>query len=194
MIDMWFPTSIYTNVNPFHNDIKENLLHRINFLSDKIDKGGKNWISQHNFNTEGTFDLCSDPVFDEIKSWITDEVNEFARHLGVDINYKKFIAKTGWFNIYNNDSYQEFHYHSGFTFSAVYFLHGDVDFSPLVFENPLEPDMRPLPIVNSNHFNFGTCKYEFIEGKICIFRSYLRHCVPLGKKNKNRISLAFNFD
>lgn len=193
-IDLWFPVAVYTNDCPFHNDIKPFLAEEIKKIQSTYPSGGDNWISEDTYNCCGTYNLSSNEKFKEINNWVSSQVNVFAELHAVNVQKKIFELQTSWLNIYEKGGWQDYHFHAGFTFSAVYCFQGDANSAPLKFESPLEPDMRPLNVTEFNELNFKDCTYNMIEGRVYIFRSYLRHCVPKHNDTQQRITLAYNYD
>lgn len=194
MIDLWFPTAIFKEHCVFHNEIEQALLNKIVELQINVPSGGENWVSKDLYNTCGTYNIVDDPVFEKLNEWITNQVNVFAEQLGVNPLENYYKPKTGWANVYGKDSWQDLHYHAGFTFSAVYCLKSNADSSPLCFESPLEPDMKPLPVVHETELTFKSTEYKLNPGNLYVFRSYLRHYVPRQDSTSPRITISYNFD
>lgn len=191
--DLWFPTPILSEKIQNFSKINELLLNKIQQIRQTIPVGGKNWIGKP-YNTCGTYNIVDDNIFDHIKNEITAMVHLFASRLGVDVNKNKFKCNEGWLNIYKQNDFQEFHHHAGHQFSAVYYVQTPPNSSEIIFESPLAPDMKPLPIVLHNYVTDSRAKYNVDAGQCIIFRSNLRHCVPSHQGTDERISLAFNFD
>jgi len=191
--DLWFPTPILSEKIANHKSINESLLVRISEIQETIPTGGSNWIGRP-YNTCGTFNVADDEVFCDVKKEVTAFVHLFASRLGVDVNRNKFRCTEGWLNVYRQNDFQESHHHAGHQFSAVYYIKVPADSSQLVFETPLAPDMKPLPISLHSFVTDTRAKYSVEEGQVIVFRSNLRHCVPSHQGTQERISLAFNFD
>jgi uncharacterized protein (TIGR02466 family) len=191
--DLWFPTPILSEKIANHEAINESLLIRISEIQQTIPIGGSNWIGKP-YNTCGTFNIADDETFFDIKREVTGLVHLFASRLGIDVNRNKFKCAEGWLNVYRQNDFQEFHHHAGHQFSAVYYVKVPADSSQIVFETPLAPDMKPLPISLHSFVTDTRAKYSVEEGQVIVFRSNLRHCVPSHQGTQERISLAFNFD
>jgi|APGre2960657373_1045057.scaffolds.fasta_scaffold47984_2 uncharacterized protein (TIGR02466 family) len=191
--DLWFPTPILSEKIENHKLINESLLIRISEIQKTTPTGGNNWIGKP-YNTCGTFNIADDEVFSDIKKEVTAFVHLFASRLGVDVNRNKFRCTEGWLNVYRQNDFQEFHHHAGHQFSAVYYVKAPIDSSQIIFDSPLAPDMKPLPISLHSFITDTRAKYSVEEGQVIIFRSDLRHCVPSHQGTQERISLAFNFD
>ena len=92
-----FPTPIkIIKNNSFENN---HLIEYCHELSDKIDSGGKNWISKNTYNTSTTYNICGDPNFNQINNWIYNEVDSFVKEIGFEGFDKS--KNWGWFNNYN---------------------------------------------------------------------------------------------
>lgn len=189
--DLWFPTAIlYDNIN--NAEINTKLLERITEIKQSIPSGGSNWLGKP-YNTCGTFDISKDPAFNDVLQEITKRVRHCANRLGVDVSRHPYQAKEGWLNIYQQNDFQEYHYHAGFHFSAVYYVKVPENSSEIIFESPLPPDMDPIPVNLHSHLTDQRTRYHVTAGDIVVFRSNLRHCVPAHQGTDERISLAFNF-
>ena len=186
-IELWFPTAIgLVDNNTEDNDcLKDHCLQ----LSKKIPSGGENWINRTVYNTDRTYNILGDEIFAPISTWVEEQVNLYAKELKFKNSYK---LKEGWFSIYDRGASQEYHTHSGSTFSCVYCVSAPPDSSPLVFNSPLEPDMMNPTITEFNHITSLMCNYYAIVGRLTIFRSYIKHCVPPNEGNGPRITLAYN--
>jgi uncharacterized protein (TIGR02466 family) len=191
--DLWFPTPILSEKIANHESINESLLIKVSEIQKTVPSGGNIWIGRP-YNTCGTFNIADDETFSDIKREVTSLVHLFASRLGVDINRNKFRCTEGWLNVYKQNDFQEFHHHAGHQFSAVYYIKVPADSSQIVFETPLAPDMKPLPISLHSFVTDTRAKYSVEEGQVIVFRSNLRHCVPSHQGTQERISLAFNFD
>jgi len=187
-LDLWFPTIIYSNTyNRYHQE-RDNLISRIEELSSNIPSGGKNWYSKIK-NSCGTYDLLIDDEFSNLNFWVNQCVADLGQKLNCKENYK---TTESWFNVYHKNDWQEAHYHSRNIFSCVFFLKAPVGSSPIVFENPLMPDMNAPEYTHKTSLNFEACKYEPVEGQLLIFRSHLKHLVPPHPLDDTRITLAYN--
>ena len=186
-IELWFPVAIgITDNNTEDNDcLKKHCLQ----LSEKIPSGGKNWINQSVYNTEGSYSILNDKIFEPINIWVEEQVNLYAKELKFKDYYK---LKDAWFSLYGKGDSQEFHAHPGNTFSCVYCVSAPSDSSSLVLQSPHEPDMMDPTITESNHITSAMCNYYAIVGRLTIFRSYVNHCVPPNVGKGPRITLAYN--
>lgn len=191
--DLWFPTAILSEQIKDYKEINKGLLKRVREIKDTVPTGGQTWIGRP-YNTCGTFNIVDDSEFSVIISEVTNLVHLYASRLGIDIKRNRFVCTEGWLNVYNQQDFQEFHHHAGHQFSAVYYIKTPPNSSQIIFETPLAPDMKPLPITLHSYITDTRAKYDVTEGQVIVFRSNLRHCVPNHQGTDERISLAFNFD
>ena len=191
--DLWFPTAIlHESVKNFES-INAQIIPRIKEIQNSIPCGGSSWIGKP-YNTCGTFDISKDPSFELIIKEVQALVHLYASRLGIDIHRNKFSCSEAWLNVYKQNDFQEFHHHAGHHFSAVYYVKVPKNSSDIIFESPLPPDMKPLPISLFSPITDQRARYSAVEGNCIIFRSNIRHCVPAHHGDEDRISLAFNFD
>lgn len=190
--DLLFPTAVLNDCIENFDPINIALLEHIRGIQKTVPAGGSNWLGKP-YNTCGTHNITNDPAFNVITERVTKVVHKYASRLGININRNKFTATEGWLNIYSQQDFQEFHYHSGFVFSAVYYVQAPENSSEIIFESPLPPDMNPLPVMLHSGLTDERARYKVSPGQVIVFRSNLRHCVPAHTGAEDRISLAFNF-
>jgi uncharacterized protein (TIGR02466 family) len=189
-IDMWFPTPIYicdeiVGKN-YNNQIKQQILS----IKNKVSSGGNNWLCD-TYNTIGKYDLRQSECFTDLLKTVTDHVNNFASKFNT---IDTFSCKESWFNIYDQNDYQEYHIHTHSTFSAVYYVTAPLDSGDIVFENPFGVDMMEIQnITEQNNLTYKNCRYQAKERRLIIFKSYLKHMVMRGNNTDERISIAFNY-
>jgi uncharacterized protein (TIGR02466 family) len=147
------------------------------------------WIS-HVKNSMGVVQPHLTDEFYDINSAVIKEVSHFCNTLRVRKTLKPVVAQS-WINFYKQHSYQESHYHPNFTFSAVYY-HSVTEDTKIIFENPIL-DMLPLEVDCQTELNQNYLTIYPKQGDILIFRSHIRHQVPMQKVDKLKISFAYNF-
>ena len=191
--DLWFPTAILQDTIDDYENINKNLIEHIEGIQKTVPSGGYNWIGRP-YNTCGTFNIIEDPAFDLITQKVSQKVRDYAGRLGINPNKHQFKCTEAWINIYDKKDFQEYHYHAGHKFSAVYYVQAPADSSEIVFESPLLPDMDPLPVTLHSSLTDERARYKSVPGHVIVFRSNLKHCVPAHSGDEKRISLAFNFN
>jgi uncharacterized protein (TIGR02466 family) len=190
-IHFWFPTAISVEENIIPIDDIKKYSDQILDLESIIQSGGKNWNTEIS-NSHGTYDMINDGKFEDLISVVTDKINIFAREYGSDFSYQK--PESMWYNIYRKGDYQEYHTHTDSVFSAVFYVTSPENSGRIIFENPIEPDMKPVKnIIKNNDLNYKTCHYTPDKGTLIIFRSYLRHMVEKCLNTEPRITIAFNY-
>ena len=189
-IEEWFPVAIYVKEDLVTTEQNYELAKHCLQIKQNTAIGGEGWLG-NTYNTLGTHDLYQDKMFQPLVNLITQHVNEFARISGCEGNY---TPHTGWFNVADSGSYQEFHAHNANVFSAVYYISAPENSGNIMFEDPKEPDMFPLKDIKyKNKLNITRIKFPARQGLLLIFRSYLRHLVEQGTNTVPRISLALNY-
>jgi uncharacterized protein (TIGR02466 family) len=191
-IDLWFPTPIYYADDILDENEINALINRSYDIKNNVKNGKEAWRCDV-YTTFQTYDVTKDNEFSNLISKISLHVNEFAKSFGSNYKYK---CDEGWINIYDNNQYQEFHYHPGYTFSAVYYLSAPEGSGKLIFNSPLHPDMMPIKNITdekNNHMALEACEYKAIKNRLIIFRSNVQHMVQRGTNQSDRISLSFNF-
>jgi uncharacterized protein (TIGR02466 family) len=188
-VRLLFPTSFYQVNLKNHDSINKEIVPALLDLENNQTKGGNPWIG-FVFNTMGTYEIHSQPIFSKLYAEVKKYVNRFAQELHVRRNLE-FNCEQSWANIYHKHDYQESHFHPNFTFSAVYYAQTTPN-TKIIFENPVQ-DMFPLEVEASTDVNKT---YETIypnTGDLLVFRSYLRHQIPIHSDNETKITIAFNF-
>lgn len=185
----WFPTTILVIedllVAKQNEEIKDDILKRWK----DVPKGGDNWLG-HMWNSNGTWDIQQD--YPALADAVNEVAQEYIRLHGSQVPYG---ITTSWVNVGEENSFQEYHTHTGVTLSACYYVAMPPGSGKLFFENPTEPDMHPIKgITEINELNFRTVHYEPKPGTLIMFRSYMRHMVERGTNTEPRVTIAFNFD
>lgn len=187
----WFPTTISISENILSEEENLNLINLSKDISHIAEKGGNNWISKSNFNTQSTYNINEDEKFNFFVDKVSEKIQEHAKHLNSNYTYK---CNEAWLNTYTEKDYQEFHTHAGSVFSAVYYLNNPKKGGRIFFENPVEPDMLPLRDISEyNTDNSSLCNYNPDNGTLIIFRSNIRHMVEPIETNETRATIALNY-
>jgi uncharacterized protein (TIGR02466 family) len=188
-ITTFFPQSFFTSQNLLKEDYLVKLQNISLDIKNKTKCGGKNWLLKP-YNTLDTYELTKDENFKLLLNKIEEKVFLFTQAHNSDHFYK---IKEAWLNVYNKNDQQEYHYHADCTFSAVFFLKSTKDCAKIFFENPVEPDMKPIKnIKEQNQLTFKTCHFFPKENSLLIFRSYMRHMVEKQNTNFERTTVAVN--
>lgn len=107
-----------------------------------------------------------------------------------------------WYNVSNQDAYQEIHDHLGgpvpISYAAIHYVCFDKDeHLPTVFYNPLESvlkSLQPTTVENFRPADFQSLQkmLDVEEGDVVIFPAYVAHSVAKQTSNKTRLTVAFN--
>jgi len=187
-----FPTVINISKNPNHNQIEKSLVDECISVQETTSQGGKNWYSDV-YNTCGTHNLATNVKFKSLNDWIISEVQQYADMIGY--NQKPFKTKVfGWFNIYEKHDYQEVHDHiDDSDISIIYYLTAPEGTGNVIFYSP-EPKGVKSVFDKDNPFTYSTMSIKPEAGTLVMFKSNVKHGVQQNKTNKQKISLAYNFE
>ena len=139
-LQTWFPTSIYYVENLISEEDNNRLIEYIKWKTKEVKRGGENWLTDV-YNTHHTHNIHKDNMFNNLSDAVTKQTSEFAKKLGSNYDYN---IDESWWNSYNENDYQEYHYHADSYFSAVYWFTSPEGSGDLVFQSPLVPNARPF--------------------------------------------------
>ena len=189
-LEHWFPTTIGYVFNPNHNEIQDELVEHCKTLKQSVSSGGQDWLSKNTYNTsDGKHDCFEDEKFSMLNQWVSQQVYEYADMLKIK---KPLLPHCSWFNIYDQNDYQEFHVHPGLTISAIYMLAGDEDSAKVYFKSP-KNEMFHIEYEELSSNTFGTINYNVDAGKLLLFTSDTSHSVERHNNSKDRITVSYNF-
>jgi uncharacterized protein (TIGR02466 family) len=183
--DLFFPTILGHSFYPLADLENKTLESHIN----KLIKGSNKCFYYHA--------LHKDKKFNNLTKWILDKATEFA-----DLHkFAKPYVEESWFNYYRKHDSNSPHYHRGSVLSAVYFLEGTPEDSPLIIRSPLPPDMMNPRKITADNPTKDLSPYTIDEivikpktGYLYIFRSYLQHEVSVKLNDSRRIALSYTFN
>jgi uncharacterized protein (TIGR02466 family) len=191
IVEKWFPTTIYQELNLFDHDQNELWKQYALEIEKTTQSGGIEWEGGTYTTHDSKYDIQKDPRFGPLIDAVTNHVYNYVR---MHNSKQEYSCDTTWINISRENNFQEMHTHNESTISAVYYISAPPGSGKLVFEDPREPDMLPIKNISvRNELSFVKVGYEAQEGSLIIFRSYLRHMVTVGTNTDPRISVAFNF-
>lgn len=183
-IDTIFPTV----VGRAQTKVFDELVEHCESIYQTVPKGGYGWINSTTYNTAGTYSILKDSAFEEVNALVESAVNVFAKELHYSDYYP---LKEGMMVLYEKGNSQEYHYHSGYTFTAVYYLTTPEGSSDIYLQAPSEPDMINPNISEWDELNSMVRNYPVEAGQIVIFRSFIQHCVPPHQSDEHRIALVY---
>ncbi len=127
-----------------------------------------------------------DIIYKEITKHVQVSINNF---FGYNVGCK--IINT-WGTKSPPGSVNNFHTHSNYWLSAVYYPHGLIkDKFRIMFESGKHNAFAPK-VSQYNNINMNSVLFETLEGDLLIFPAHLRHMIAPNLTSKNRYSIAFN--
>lgn len=167
---------IKTNLEKiFNTDIFEN--------PDGWNDGVKTNIKQR-YNSIDFYNLSN------LKQYIDKHVQQYIKSTKAS-DHKKIFLSHSWFNVTENNDYQDFHQHQDSVISGVYYYQTTGNDGDIVFRTP-------NPFVTLELFPLGDHFHKYVAykpavGKIVIFPGWLDHKVEKNTEDTKRISIAFNY-
>jgi uncharacterized protein (TIGR02466 family) len=184
-----FPTPVYYEENIINEKDNDFIIDCCYKIKNVAKRGGEGWHTKL-YNTAGTHNIVYDKNFKQLNLTIQQHLQQFVK---VNGSSRYYNLDTGWINIYQNNDYQEYHYHTSSVFSIVYYPKVPENSGGLILNSPKEPDMFPIKDVDEeNEFNHAYFKFYPKERSIIIFRSFVEHMVQPGQNESERISIAYN--
>jgi len=102
---------------------------------------------------------------------------------------------SSWLTIGRKYSYHERHHHNPHTWSGVYYAQAEEDDAEIIFYNPMMDSGWPhAESKEFNNHNSMLSTNSVKTGDVIIFPSYLEHKVDQQLHDRERITLAFNFN
>ena len=202
-VESWFPTLIAkTKLNEF-SSANSLLSKRAYQLKEEL--GGQ--VDTHwNCDTFNTLKVEEseyfkndevDPVINNLVNHAVAAVHEYAKLFDADLENFNVRCREFWFNIAEPGNYQEYHSHPNMHFSAVYYVDTPPKSGNIVFRNIEQiVDSYTIPTVPvlTKPAAFKSCSYQPEPMLLLVFKSNLQHMVEKNFSNKDRISIAMNFD
>jgi uncharacterized protein (TIGR02466 family) len=190
-LNLFFPTILGSLINPLHDKIQDKLIKHCLEIKKNIKPGGNGWLSNKTYNTsDGKYYLTTDSEFEEINKWVNNNVHEYCKQL--QIHTETLSDNGSWFNIYEQNDFQEIHVHPTSVISAIYILTCSENGARIFFNSP----------VNNMYYVKKTVKKQEMAdqiicnstpGTLIIFPSYLPHAVERHETDTLRISFSYNY-
>jgi uncharacterized protein (TIGR02466 family) len=196
-IKHWFMTPIYSTQLET-TDKNTYLANKAIHLKNSFEVNNSDWRCP-TFNTLNLYDwhADNDPIIIDLIDLCKQEVYKFSQSFGVKLNLDQLYCKDFWFNIAEENEYQEYHQHTDSHFSLSYYVQTPNNCGNIVFRSFESMfDMAVLPIKNEDltELSFKTCSYTPKESMLVIFRSNLLHMVEQNLSKEPRISISMNFN
>ena len=141
-----------------------------------------------NYRSDDSYLLRSEK-FKDIKNFLGEAVNKFTTNV---LNTKQRLVITQcWANRNPKGSKHHEHVHPNSMISGVMYFQINEKLPPISFSKDRQDGMKLDPI-KYNHVNSESFMLPCKSGELILFRSSLRHSVPVNKSEEDRISISFN--
>ena len=131
--------------------------------------------------------------FQELTDYITGKANDFAKTLKVRLDKYPLEMRSMWVNVYGKGHSQEIHNHANSVFSGVYYVKAPPGSPGLLIHGSMADTMVQLPVTEQTLLNSTTSEISVEEGKLVMFRSWMKHSVRPSPIDEDRISISVNF-
>ena len=133
----------------------------------------------------------------ELRGKIDQGIQEYMKHLGVDMTKISMNITTSWVNRYAKGDLTHQHHHSNSIISGVYYLEDCDETAPIQFHRApgyvnLWPNTINLPIKQHNALNIDVVTVIPKAGELIMWPSHLAHSVPPNQSDTPRHTIAFN--
>lgn len=185
-INQIFPTVVGIYEDFMDQEDNAIIINSCHDVSNKVSLQHDKWISKEKSprNTFHSYNVHKDKNFETLFNKLNILVKNFSNINGDSLNYS---CTNSWFNMYNNDNYQEPHTHTMSTYSVVYYPLVPEGSGKIVF---LNSSISELGLMHSDSDSWTVQPKERMA---IIFRSNLRHFVLHGTNKEDRMSIAANY-
>jgi uncharacterized protein (TIGR02466 family) len=162
------------------------------------DKAGRAWAKEHGYPGYTSYaslnDLVHrDPAFDDLRRLLDKHVRDYAE--AAFLNCAKLKLDSMWVNILKSGGGHSGHIHPHSIVSGTVYIAVPEGAGPLKLEDPrlgmmmAAPERRDDAPDDARSFHYATPSV----GTIFLWESWLRHEVPAGRTEADRISISFNY-
>jgi len=188
-----FPCTVQISQIPDAAALNQGLMHAVNEVRRTTPNSLPATWACHLYTTiHSPIDLFAHQEFALLKQHIMSEANRYADQLRLDTPRFPLRITSAWINVYSTTDAQEIHCHTNNVISGVYYVKAPPGSSPLTFHSPMAEVMLNPPYREMNDLNCYGASFEAVEGRMILFRSWLRHSVKPSKIHDERVSVAFN--
>jgi uncharacterized protein (TIGR02466 family) len=188
-----FPCTVQISQIPDAAPLNQGLMHAVNEVKRTTPNSLPATWACHLYTTiHSPIDVFAHAEFAALKTHIMTEANRYADRLQLDTAKFPLRITSCWINVYNTTDAQEIHCHTNSVISGVYYVKAPPGSSPLTFHSPMAEVMLNPPYREMNDLNCFGASFDAIEGRMVLFRSWLRHSVKPSKIQDERVSVAFN--
>jgi len=203
-IRSFFPSFVSVSPVKFktQSNIKKNQELREEILKIReLDDKGQKWSRQNysggytSYASMNRLDQFS-TTFSELRNALDQNIQDFARHLELELSGRKLVMTNLWANVMNTGTVHSMHLHPLSVISGTYYVQTPKKCSALKFEDPRLVQFMGSPPRKSKARaeNQRFISLEAKAGQVILFESWMKHEVPPNPSRQERISLSFNYD
>jgi uncharacterized protein (TIGR02466 family) len=190
---MFFPTVIQVSQVENAEELNKRLLKAIyEIKATTPNSKPRGWCCEVYTTMCTPFGLLEREEFKEIRDVIEQKTLHYANALKYNVEKHKPKINECWVNVYSMTHSQEVHRHPNSVFSGIYYVKAPKGSAPTLFHSEVSDIMLEPPITENNLLNTHVTPLDAIEGRMIIFRSWLRHSVLPSTVTDDRVTIAFN--
>lgn len=163
------------------------------------DEAGQAWCTAHAYPGYTSYGSINDlawrfPPFALLKKLFSKEAKAFAALLEWDLGKRALRLDSMWVNVLGPGGGHSGHIHPNSVLSGTYYVRVPEGASALRLEDPRLPLMMAAPprLGNCQPARQGFIYLQPQAGEVIMWESWLRHEVPMGDCEEDRISISFN--
>ena len=164
------------------------------------DHVGRRWSARHYLGGYTSYGSLAQlhrisSTFAALERAMAPHVRRFARELAYDMRGRALVMTDCWVNVMPARTVHSLHLHPLSFVSGTYYVQTPPGSSALKFEDPRLSKMMAVP---PRQAKAARAMRSFVEfpaeaGTLILFESWLRHEVPPGEVDGERISISFNY-
>ncbi len=190
---MFFPTVIQVSQVENAEELNKGLLKAIYEIKAATPNSKpRGWCCELYTTMCTPFGLLEREEFKGIREVIEQKTLNYANALKYNVKKHEPKINECWVNVYSMTHSQELHRHPNSIFSGIYYVKSPKGSSPTLFHSEVSDIMLEPPIAESTPLNTHVTTLDAIEGRMIIFRSWLRHSVLPSTVTEDRVTIAFN--
>jgi uncharacterized protein (TIGR02466 family) len=133
--------------------------------------------------------LLDKSEYRELKNWIEFQLNYYCRQL-LGWRFDKISITQSWVSIKNPGQEHKLHSHPNSLVSGVFYWQDGVEC--MYLKRPTLPTNFQIAVDNFNEYSNDWIEIVPEKGLLCLFPSYLEHCVQPNNSSSARYCLPFN--
>lgn len=189
----FFPTVIQVSQIERAEELNEGLLTAIYQIKETVPNSKPpGWCCEVYTTIRTPYGLLEREDFREFLSIVKDKTLQYAQGLRYDV--EKYPPKVNecWVNVYSATHAQEVHRHPNSVFSGIYYVKAPQGCAPTLFHSEVSDVMLEPPVLARTPLNAQVQHIDAVEGRMVIFRSWLRHSVLPSTIDEDRVTISFN--